>query len=113
MHEVGVAQSIMEIVLDTARKNNAAAVKKVGIKIGALSGVEQFSLKFALEAIKEGSLAHDAVFELEYIPARGICGECNKESEPDTFFSVCSHCNSPALEITSGEEFEIAYIDID
>lgn len=113
MHEIGVASSILEIVIKSAEDNEALAVTKVGLKVGALAGVDESSLEFALNALKEGTIAADAEFVLELIPAVGICGECGKESSPDTFFSICDHCNSPTLEIVSGKEFNISYIDIE
>ena len=113
MHEVGVASGILKTVLDTAKANNATTVKEVGISIGALSGVEQHSLKFAFDAIKADTIAKDAEMIIENLPAIGLCAECGKESTPETFYSMCSHCGSPTLEITSGKEFSISYIDID
>lgn len=113
MHEVGVAHSILDIVIKTAKENEASSVAKVSINIGTLSGVEPRSLEFALDSLKEGTIAQNTAFELNIIQAKGKCGECGKESQPDTFLSLCSHCGSPALDISEGGEFEISYIDID
>jgi hydrogenase nickel incorporation protein HypA/HybF len=113
MHEVGVASSILSTVLDIAKQNNATKITRVGIKLGALSGVEQHSMKFAFDAMKADTLAADAEMLIEYVSAVGFCSECGRESTPNTFYSLCSHCGSPALEITAGQEFNISYIDVD
>lgn len=113
MHEIGVAESILKTITTEANKSGAKEITKVHIKVGGLSGVEPNSLSFALEILKANTMAANAEFEIERIKVVGICGECGKESNPDSHFSMCGHCGSPALEIVAGEEFEISYIDID
>jgi hydrogenase nickel incorporation protein HypA/HybF len=111
MHEVGVANSILNTAIEAAKKNGAAQVLEVGVRIGALSGVEQHSLKFAFDAMKAGTIANKAEMVIEYIAAVGECSECGKQSTPDTFYSMCSHCGSPTLNIIAGKEFNIGYVD--
>ncbi len=112
MHEVGVAYEILKVAVSTAKESGAESIKKIGVTVGSLSGVEVTSLEFALNSLKEETIAKDAVIEIEKVTAKGVCCECGKESTPDTFFAVCSYCNSPALEITAGEDFFISYIDV-
>ena len=113
MHEVGVAEGIIKRVLDVAAENNAVSVKTIGLKIGSFSGVEPRSLEFALECLKADTLAKDSKVDIEFVIANGVCAECGKSSSPGAFLSVCTHCGSPLLEIVSGKEFEISYIDIE
>jgi hydrogenase nickel incorporation protein HypA/HybF len=112
MHEVGVAAEVIKMAVKTAADNGAEKVMKISITVGSLSGVEADTLAFALEAVKDGTPAEDAEIEIDKVKAKGICGECGKESTPDTFFSICEHCQSPALEITEGEGFFINYIEV-
>lgn len=113
MHEVGLAQEILKIAVDAAGQNGAVSVKKIGIRVGALSGVETSSLLFALNALKEDTAAKHAEIEIETVKALGVCGDCGAASTPDTFFSLCSHCGSSAVEIKEGAEFSVSYVDID
>jgi hydrogenase nickel incorporation protein HypA/HybF len=113
MHELGVAESILKKVLDVAKQNNAATVTNVVIKVGTLSGVEPQSLQFALDCIKDGTIASNAIFKINIIKALGNCYACYKDSIPKTFFSICEHCGDPMMEITAGQELEIEYIDVD
>ncbi|MDR0453954.1 MAG: hydrogenase maturation nickel metallochaperone HypA [Deferribacteraceae bacterium] len=113
MHELGIAESILNKALDAATENNAASVKAIGLKIGAFSGVEPQSLEFALECIKAGTPANNSEINIEIIAASGVCGECGKTSAPDTFLSLCGHCGSPVMEIISGKELEISYVDVE
>jgi hydrogenase nickel insertion protein HypA len=112
MHEVGVAGEIIKTAKRIARENGAEKPGKVGLSVGTLSGVEPNSLGFALEAIKSEFELSETVFEIKVIKAEGICAECGKSSQPDAFFALCPHCNSPALELINGTEFKIEFIDI-
>ena len=113
MHEAGIAESVIKRALDVAKDNNALSVKAIGLRVGTLSGVEPGSLKFALDCVKADTPASGAEIDIEIVTASGVCNECGKISEPDTFLSVCGHCGAKVLEIISGKEFEISYIDID
>ncbi|WP_311194883.1 hydrogenase maturation nickel metallochaperone HypA, partial [Selenomonas noxia] len=40
MHEMAIAEGILEIALDYAQKNDAARIERIGLLLGELSGVE-------------------------------------------------------------------------
>jgi hydrogenase nickel incorporation protein HypA/HybF len=113
MHELGVAESILNTAIKVAEDNNAKTITKIQVKVGTLSGVEPYALQFALNAIKDGTIAQNADMEMNIIKAVGRCNACGKDSEPDTFYSICEYCNDPMLEIVAGEEFEIEFVDVE
>ena len=47
MHELSIAEGIIEVVERTARQNEVTRVKKVRVAIGELAGVDIPSLRFA------------------------------------------------------------------
>jgi hydrogenase nickel incorporation protein HypA/HybF len=47
MHEMALAESVIQIVEETARRNAAAGVRAVWLEIGRLSHVEPEALRFA------------------------------------------------------------------
>lgn len=55
MHELSIAQSIMDTVLLEAEKNNAHKVKEINIDIGELMQLDIQALKDALNALAKGS----------------------------------------------------------
>ena len=57
MHEMSLAEGILQIVEDTARANAAAQVRAVLLEIGALSHVEEQSLRFCFDAVTRGTVA--------------------------------------------------------
>ncbi len=72
MHELSLAQSVVEIVEEAARREGAARVASVRLELGELSHVEPESLAFAFEvAAREGS-ARGARLEICRTPGHGM-----------------------------------------
>ena len=55
MHEVGIANSILEAVRTEAAPHAPARATKVGVKIGEMAGIDANSLAFCFEALVKGS----------------------------------------------------------
>jgi Zn finger protein HypA/HybF involved in hydrogenase expression len=55
MHELGIANSILEAVETEMRPHPGARAVKIGVTVGALSGVDRDSLAFCFEAITKGT----------------------------------------------------------
>ena len=60
MHEMSIAQSIVEIAKDYAARENAKVVSEIDLSIGTLAGIEFESLEFALEVCKNGTIMQNA-----------------------------------------------------
>jgi hydrogenase nickel incorporation protein HypA/HybF len=66
MHEMSIAQSILEVVQQYARDNghtgdvNVPRVRSVRLKVGEMAGVAPESLQFCFEVASEGTVARGA-----------------------------------------------------
>ena len=58
-------------------------------------------------------MAANATFEYIDVPLTGKCEECGYESELEGYFVLCPKCSSGRVTILTGNELEIAYIDIE
>ena len=112
MHEVGIAQNILEVIQKEAEENNSNEIKKVKLLLGEFTGVVREALEFAFDILKKDTLAKDAELEIETKKLKTYCSVCKKNfnhvSEPNF---ICNQCGN-ALEIIEGREMEIEYIDI-
>lgn len=113
MHEVGVAQSILEIAIETAKKNGAEKINNIAVNIGKMSAIDEASLRFAFDAVKADTIARESTLEYNEIPLTGKCEECGTTSDLDGYFVLCPVCNSGKVKLLTGNELEIAYIDVD
>jgi hydrogenase nickel incorporation protein HypA/HybF len=55
MHEVGIAQGILDAVRVETAAHKPARASKVGIRIGEMSGVDPNSLAFCFEVLVKGT----------------------------------------------------------
>ena len=60
MHELSMAQGIINAVLDTAKENNATEVNEVTIEVGRLAMINPEQLQFILGVLIENTLMEDA-----------------------------------------------------
>ena len=65
MHEVGIANSILDAVRNEANSHAPARPAKVGVKVGAMAGVDANSLAFCFEALVKGSDLEPLELEIE------------------------------------------------
>ena len=101
MHELSMAQSIMDSVIDNAEKNNATAVTSVTLEIGSLAMLNPEQVKFLLNVLKEDTIAKDAEFLIEEIPVKIKCRDCGYEGgaivdDTDHYAPMvnCPKCNT-------------------
>jgi len=111
---MSVATSLIDIVLDTAKNNNASKVTKVFVKIGRLAGIEKDALLFAYDAIKdEYGLIKESEMVIEDVPITGKCHKCGKTDTYTEMFFACSSCGAYEVELLTGEEMSITEIEVD
>ena len=77
MHEMSLAESVREIVDETARANGARRVAAVRLEIGKLAQVEIDAMRFAFEVVKRGSLAEAARLEIVETDGSAWCMRCS------------------------------------
>jgi hydrogenase nickel incorporation protein HypA/HybF len=107
MHEMVLAEGILQIVEDAAAKQGFARVKEVRLEIGALSGVEPEALTFCLDVVFRESVAADARVELERLPGRGFCLECGQNVEIAALYDACPNCGGFQVQATGGTEMRV------
>ena len=107
MHELSLAEGILQIVEDAAAKQGFKRVTEVRLEIGALSGVEIEALSFCLDMVLKNSIAEGARLELEKIPGSGFCLECGETVPVNARYDACPKCGSYQVQATGGTEMRV------
>ncbi len=113
MHELRIAESIVKISTKEIERQHLTGIRAIGVRIGALAGVNADSLLFGFEAITVDTPLAGVKLEVEEVPVKGKCHACQKDFEIKEFIFVCPHCYSSDIEISQGQELDIAYIETD
>jgi hydrogenase nickel incorporation protein HypA/HybF len=113
MHELGIAQSILEAVNAEAARHNGARPVKVALRVGELAAVDPEALRFALEALTSDTELQGLQLEIETCPRRHRCLECGTEFAIKDFEFQCPTCDSTRNECISGDQLELAYLELE
>ncbi|MEI6970185.1 MAG: hydrogenase maturation nickel metallochaperone HypA [bacterium] len=113
MHELSIAQALIEQVEGRLAGKPAASVCSVTIRIGDLSGVSPDALEAAFQVASDGTRLAAAKLVIERVPALGTCQGCRRETSLEFPFHVCGHCGSTDVLILRGREMDLVSFDIE
>lgn len=112
MHEMALAESVLGIVEDTARRHAASRVTGIRLEIGALSHVDPEALRFCLDAVAKSTLAAAASVDILRTPGAAWCMPCGKRVPLARLGEGCPDCGSHQLEVVEGCEMRVKDIEI-
>ncbi|MBI5660001.1 MAG: hydrogenase maturation nickel metallochaperone HypA [Nitrosomonadales bacterium] len=113
MHEMSLAESVLQIIEDTARAQEFRRVRTVVLEIGALAAVEPDAMRFCFDTVTRGSIAEGARLEILGKPGEGWCAGCNKTVLLRERFGLCPECGGARVEITGGNEMRVKDLEVE
>ena len=113
MHEMSLAEGVLQLVEETAMRENAQRVKLVVLEIGRLSSVEPDAMRFCFEAVTNGGIAQGAALEIIDVPGAGWCMACSSKVPMEASVNVCPLCGSYQVQPTGGMEMRVREIEIE
>ncbi|MEK7818290.1 MAG: hydrogenase maturation nickel metallochaperone HypA [Bacteroidota bacterium] len=113
MHELSIAQSIVETVKQNVPKEQLTNVLFVNVKVGEISGVIADSLEFSFSAIIAESELQNAKLVIQKIPFTLQCQDCNAIEQNKFGVSLCSSCASTNTKVISGNELQVVDIELE
>jgi len=113
MHEMSIAQAIIDNLEEEQRIRGFRRITRVEIRLGEFSNIVPESLSFCFDASKAGTIAADAELHLTIISLQGACTDCGKVVELREDYFLCPHCGSFQVAVLSGEELDLVSIDVE
>jgi hydrogenase nickel incorporation protein HypA/HybF len=111
MHELSIAQSLLEIIVDESKRHGLERINKVRLQVGAFAAVVPESLTFCFELVSRDTVASGAVIEIENVGVTARCDECDISFEVQDRVFLCPRCGGPASGLLSGRELTIMSIE--
>ncbi len=112
MHELSICQSLLDQVQRIAADHGAERVERIRLQIGPLSGVEAPLLRSAYPLAAAGTIAEDAVLEIESAAVRVHCLTCGAETEATPNRLICGACGDWHTRLVSGDELLLANLEL-
>jgi hydrogenase nickel incorporation protein HypA/HybF len=113
MHELSIAQNIVEAVNEQLKDVKYEQIKNLKVKIGELTAVDPNSLKFSFDIITKSTALENVNLEIENVPLKVLCNVCNQEGNIENFFFICGSCGSTDLKVLQGDELYLSEIEFD
>ncbi len=113
MHEMSIAQSVLDIVQEEGRAHGLTKVRLIRLQVGELAAVVPESLRFCFDLMRKETIAEEASLEIERVPVVARCGECGTLFEVENNVFLCVHCGEPVMELISGRELNVLSIEGD
>ncbi len=104
MHEMSIAQALIEQVIDNASHHGITKVTHIDVDLGVQRLVEPEAMQEAFRALAENTLAQHANLNLNEVPLRAQCLTCDLHFQPSLDDYLCPHCQLASVRIIEGND---------
>ena len=113
MHELSLAEGIVELIEAQARKDRFTRVRRVHLVVGALSHVLPDALAFAFTSATLGTMAEGAELVMTRPPGAADCVACGRRVGLEQRGDSCPACGSAQLLVVGGDELRVTDLDVE
>lgn len=113
MHEMAIAQGILDIVIDAAEQNGGGKIRRIKLLVGEMTGVEPDALTFCFEALAAGTAAEGAELDIATPPLVACCQDCGEEFGVERYRFFCPACQSAKVTTISGRELAVEHLEVE
>jgi hydrogenase nickel incorporation protein HypA/HybF len=113
MHEMSLAEGIVQLVEDTVRADGCKKVSAVWLEIGQLAAVEKEALRFCFDAVARDTVAEGARLEIIETPGQGRCMKCEANVAVAALYEACPVCGSYQIQVTGGSEMRVKELEVE
>lgn len=98
MHELSIAATIVESVLEFVTARQIDKVLRVRLAVGELTCVQPEQLKFCYESVTTETALQGSVLEIESVPAEVKCPHCGYQGAPRYWMDSLAEAPAPTLQ---------------
>ena len=113
MHELAVAQALVEQVDAVIDRHGATQACLIRVRIGPLAGVVPELLASAFPLAAAGSRMEHAGLEFTHASIRVRCQTCGAETEAAMNRLICGACGDWHTQILSGDELLLESVELE
>jgi hydrogenase nickel incorporation protein HypA/HybF len=113
MHEMALAESLVQLVEEESRRQGFARVRVVRLEVGVLGAVEPEALRFCFDAVTRGSIAENAALDIVAVPGAGWCLDCARTVALAERFGACPECGRHHVQMSGGDELRLKELEVE
>ncbi len=108
MHELSIAEAVVEAVLDRTGDQQVTVVR---LDVGKLSGVVPEALSFCFELVTAGTSLEGSALEIIHTAGLAHCRGCDRDFHKDDLILLCE-CGSADVEVVAGQELSVTSVEV-
>jgi hydrogenase nickel incorporation protein HypA/HybF len=113
MHELALAESILDAVSRELVAYPGATPVRVGVKVGVMAAVDVDALRFCFEIALRGSKWPLLQLTTETVPGEAICLACGHRMRADTTVLDCEQCGSAQTILQGSDELDLTCLEVE
>lgn len=113
MHEMSLAEGVLQLIEEAAQAQDFRRVRKVWLEVGRLAGVEAEAMRFCFDAVMRDSIADGAGLEIVETPGQAWCMKCSRAVEVQASLDACPLCGSYQLQVTGGNALRVRELEVE
>ena len=113
MHELAVAQALVEQVDAVIDQHQASSATSIRVRIGPLAGVVPELLATAFPLAAAGSRMQHAQLDFVAAPIQVRCQTCGAETEAAMNRLICGACGDWHTQVISGDELLLESVELE
>jgi hydrogenase nickel incorporation protein HypA/HybF len=110
MHELALAEDALKLVKERREQLGLKKITAIKFGIGAARISHQAEFKELFEMITKGSIFEGAKLEVEILPVKSLCMDCQTDVDPQLFCLDCANCGSTNIRLMSGNQLVVQAI---
>lgn len=108
-----MVRGIYDVINEQIKEHNVTRVVQVRIVVGALTGVEDMTMKLCFEMYVQRTPLQGAELVIKRVPVKVQCRVCGNAYETGIPFSACTVCGNKKMQILSGDELYIESLEVE
>ncbi|TKB54729.1 hydrogenase maturation nickel metallochaperone HypA [Ferrimonas aestuarii] len=113
MHEMSLAEGIVQIIEQQAQSQQFQRVKEVQLSVGELAGVEIEALRFGFDAVTRHTLAEGSRLVIDTTPGLAYCFDCAKQVPLSRRGNPCPLCEGHSLQVVDGTQMRVSSLEVE
>jgi len=112
MHEMSIAESIIDIVREEMSRRGIERLETINLVVGTMSAVVPQHLALCFEIVTKDTPLEGTALRIREVPLTYRCFGCNKEFIAEEMTFVCPDCGEGGLQLIAGRELAVESLEV-
>ena len=113
MHELALAESIVDAVRTELERYPGAIPVRVGVRIGVMAAVDLDALRFGFDIAVRESGFDRLRLDARIIPGQVTCLNCGHQMVAENTVFDCTHCGSAQTVLSGSDELDLDALEVE